>query len=1786
MSCLSFPESEEGWLTMDSEQICHRIMQTLNEFRHSCQHCDITFIVEGIVMPVHRVVMAASSKVFYDILSDKDSCEESHEISGLSAVDMLQVLEFLYSGEINITTENLPNFRNIAEQLDIPLLREICDLEIKKLLEQQTSNVETVHDVDQDTGQQYFIQDLVILDQKASVPDYNTINPPSQLDQLRVNRKQSKLLPNVNKFPENCEFCGKTMSCTQILKTHVNEKHAKDMHRCDFCPLKFGSVGEWEEHHYRCLVTNAHKGNYGYNCTQCRFSATNGATAARHYQIEHAGKEKFFCNECGKTVTGNQFTYYEHLVLKHDIDVTRTDPRVCIHKCDMCDFKTTHHKNIRLHQASHPHYTTIPNRYNKLRQHEHRSNEHDASDDQTADLDEVDLQAQNTAGGQEAVSQAGHVLDNVHDSNCNEALVMHDDGCNEHLQNTAMKMESQMLDRNDANQAVMEQTHDKANSLQSSERIMYEKLSVSEALTLTSDGEPHTSKAVISDSDSDGKTILIHNTEDVDRAGGKLITLMSAGSHMEQVSVHEIASLLQESNDIHDSEKVSLMSGDTEIEHSQMVSLLPVRSEADQRNSISLSQQMTEKMISMRPDDCSVSENQENNMSMLPGDSKNMSNVSMSRGKMISLLTGKSIENRNPSSMQMLSPATNVSDDKTPKNILPVLPGLTKVELSDGKMISIMSVIGKQEKLITIVPIPDRPSTVESIPDSMIPLMPHTTTSKPLTEIPTSDSNSGLQPEKMISLSMTSDNVVDDQSTDSMITLQLSKSSTRTPKDQNSMISLGPSNNSDLEDESTTGMISLTIPHNHDTDQMISLSPMMDNDNSETENDQMSFFDTDDITTVQQANNVLQSPILAADRPIAVPPSPILSPDRGCDLLPSPVLSRNSSSNTLCLPGQVMYSKHSPEAEAESDMDVGNETNHDNNAIKNSSENVDEDLASTSKRSESIGSKRNDGQVEIEHNIHITDSGALHESKLNVECSEDDSGEKENNKNSDRDHQNISENTVESDHGFENRSQNIGRDNKMYMQTEDENNAEYNDVPTERENIVINSTGSSDIGQEKDSCVDQNAGVSHVICSKLSSDGKSKGKTSAESSQAMTYVQHDEMMCENTADIGAPVRSVRYRLRCSTVVTVSVEEKNEDRQREQGSMAEDMAVDLCVDLGEPTRKKKTRSSGSNSNKGKLKIGILAKDGSQVPNVTEQCTLSEDPVPMIIEPNLKRKVELKQKTKAEKPDALIIEPTKCMSITRSKRSAHKETSLPAKKRKLKVKQDGDMTKQSCVNDTNMISQLRSHVSSSKTRKSAYQANKKKDEKQRTQSKKKTINEITAESDKNQVSKIPETVGPANATVTGSQMADNNQTRESGNNGESEIESDGDDDFCMKLEVNVDEDVDNEDNEEECLDYQYREHTERSEIKVDEDADKSKGKTLNCNLKVSSRSRGVINEKCDLCDKQFTKLHSLRQHMIAKHPDQFPKCQFCNEKFTLQRLCENHEDRCRILSQGTVNGRYYCPVKGCGVSGPQTFITRLIRHYRTDHTDRSLMTCTHCGDQINGSIPYYEHLLLKHDVDVTNIDSRVTVWKCTQCDYKTTRSVQFRQHENTHRVYQCTECYKVICSQLNLDAHIQRMHNNSTKMKTYTCDLCTFTTNNKAGVEEHKYKKHGVIVEGRDIYQCSKCTYNSLNLYLIKRHEKETHAAEKMYVCSYCSKTFACKKTLSVHVYNQHIKVKSYPCEMCEFTGPTRKAVVVHVKDTHPDNFPYVCNLCGKRYQIRYSLINHVSHCPRKEKKLWN
>lgn len=235
-------------------------------------------------------------------------------------------------------------------------------------------------------------------------------------------------------------------------------------------------------------------------------------------------------------------------------------------------------------------------------------------------------------------------------------------------------------------------------------------------------------------------------------------------------------------------------------------------------------------------------------------------------------------------------------------------------------------------------------------------------------------------------------------------------------------------------------------------------------------------------------------------------------------------------------------------------------------------------------------------------------------------------------------------------------------------------------------------------------------------------------------------------------------------------------------------------------------------------------------------------------------------------------------------------------------------------------------------------------------------------------------------------------------------------------------------------------------------------------------------------CPKCKKVYTKLGTLKAHMLKHKPLDF-KCKFCQKAFSAQ---------CHLTKHMHIHKKeqyYICDICKKDFS----FKSNLTDHLRR-HMDEKKFTCNICN----------RAFVRKYDLEL---------------------------HKITHtgkKPFQCDDCKKGFSFRASMKVHILRnMQNGGHKGRVrknpvnHVCDICFKSFPLMSALETHK-----LIHSDKKPYECEICKRCFVDKYKLRYHQIRRSEENPYFECDICKLKFCHKRTFLMHEAT-HYKFDSQP-----------------------------------------------------------
>ena len=226
------------------------VKNALYFLRKDTELTDVTLACEdGNQIDVHKIVLAASSPYFHNILRGHKHSHPLICMTGLKFQDLVSIVDFFYYGETNIIHENLDTFLKIAKELYIKGLNE--NEEIVGEEENMDSNGSNAGEKNKDINEteKQVVKNTEIkpkfkVENTLSLPKEEFSGDVKELDvkvKTMMGRGESMVNNGKRKMTRAylCKVCGKESLLTNI-RDHIEAMHLEGISiPCNICGKAF-----------------------------------------------------------------------------------------------------------------------------------------------------------------------------------------------------------------------------------------------------------------------------------------------------------------------------------------------------------------------------------------------------------------------------------------------------------------------------------------------------------------------------------------------------------------------------------------------------------------------------------------------------------------------------------------------------------------------------------------------------------------------------------------------------------------------------------------------------------------------------------------------------------------------------------------------------------------------------------------------------------------------------------------------------------------------------------------------------------------------------------------------------------------------------------------------------------------------------------------------------------------------------------------------------------------------------------------------------------------------------------------------------------------------------------------------------------------------------------------------------------------------------------------------------------------------------------------------------------
>uniref|UniRef100_A0A8C3WWQ1 Zinc finger protein 236 n=1 Tax=Catagonus wagneri TaxID=51154 RepID=A0A8C3WWQ1_9CETA len=245
----------------------------------------------------------------------------------------------------------------------------------------------------------------------------------------------------------------------------------------------------------------------------------------------------------------------------------------------------------------------------------------------------------------------------------------------------------------------------------------------------------------------------------------------------------------------------------------------------------------------------------------------------------------------------------------------------------------------------------------------------------------------------------------------------------------------------------------------------------------------------------------------------------------------------------------------------------------------------------------------------------------------------------------------------------------------------------------------------------------------------------------------------------------------------------------------------------------------------------------------------------------------------------------------------------------------------------------------------------------------------------------------------------------------------------------------------------------------------------------NLTLHKCTHNGADPTCPVCNRKFSRVASLKAHVMLHEKEENLICSECGDEFTLQSQLAIHMEEHRQELAG--NRTHTC--KACR------------KEFETPAQLKEHMK-THCRARVSSTRSYNR-----------NIDRSGFTYSCPHCGKTFQKPSQLTRHVRIHtgeRPFKCSECGKAFNQKGALQTHMIK----HTGEKPHACAFCPAAFSQKGNLQSHVQRVHSEVKNG-PTYNCTECScvfksLGSLNTHISKMHmggpQNSTGATETAHV----------------------------------------------------------------------------------------
>jgi len=325
---------------MGTDKFCLRwndfesnISSAFRELRDDKDFFDVTLACDDDQIKAHKVIIAACSPFFRNILRRNHHQHPLLYLKGVKLTDLQSILNFIYHGEVNVAQEELNSFLAVAEDLKIKGLTQNPSTSTQKV----SKNVPAISPVTEPSEPKIPNKFLTLkhrppanaLGESTNFPSENSFDDiqevvpvkPEPLDTVsqvtqQVSRQEVHLYPSEPQTQALTPADDQNLIYTESYDDYSAFEDGQDHYQT----LDSNKVGDVQDMLTRI---SSDEGKVFWRCEYCGKEFPFKSGGKRHIETMHYMNTEYECEVCGKLLK-NKNSYQNHISITHGIKRRKT----------------------------------------------------------------------------------------------------------------------------------------------------------------------------------------------------------------------------------------------------------------------------------------------------------------------------------------------------------------------------------------------------------------------------------------------------------------------------------------------------------------------------------------------------------------------------------------------------------------------------------------------------------------------------------------------------------------------------------------------------------------------------------------------------------------------------------------------------------------------------------------------------------------------------------------------------------------------------------------------------------------------------------------------------------------------------------------------------------------------------------------------------------------------------------------------------------------------------------------------------------------------------------------------------------------------------------------------------------------------------------------------------------------------------------------------------------------------------------------------------------------------